>query len=110
MVHTKATVYLVIAIFVLLLGVGAFAAARRLPFWLRCSFLFIGILGIPYGWLGFTLEYYRSSLPFRTRVYLDHYITLVAGATMGAFVVLVIYGLVSVYVKRRDTDLTSRSS
>ena len=83
-------------------GFGAFVAARQFPAWVRFSCFFIGMLGAAYGWLCFRLEFYRASLPYRSRAYLDHYRTLVGGSALGALVVLGIYGLTSSYLKRRD--------
>jgi H+/Cl- antiporter ClcA len=83
-------------------GFGVFLAARQSPVWVRFSGLFIGILGAAYGWLCFWLEFYRGSLPYRSRAYLDHYRTLVGGSIIGALVVLGIYGLASFYLKRHD--------
>jgi H+/Cl- antiporter ClcA len=83
-------------------GFGVFLAARQSPVWVRFSGLFIGILGAAYGWLCFWLEFYRGSLPYRSRAYLDHYRTLVGGSIIGALVVLGIYSLASFYLKRHD--------
>src|SRR5438874_1172603 len=83
-------------------GLGDILAARQSPVWVRFSCLFIGILGAAYGWLCFWLEFYRGSLPFRSRAYLDHYRTLVGGSILGALVVLGIYGLASFYLKRHE--------
>jgi hypothetical protein len=76
-----------------LFGLGVFLTARRSPLWLRFSSLFIAIVGAAYGVLCSRLEYYRQTLPWRTRTYLDHYRTLCGGAAIG--------GLVSWYLKRR---------
>ena len=85
-----------------LFGVGVFAAARQSPLWIRCCCLFIGLVSAAYGWLCFRLEFYRSSLPYRSRAYLDHYSTLLAGVVLGALIALGIYGLVSSCMKRRN--------
>jgi hypothetical protein len=62
----------------------------------------MAIVGVAYGALCFRLEFYRSVLPYRSRAYLDHYRTLCGGSAIGALVVLGIYGLLSLYLKRRD--------
>ena len=86
----------------LFFGLGVFITARQSPIWIRCSCLFIAIIGAAYGLLCFRLEFYRAELPYRTRAYLDHYRTLCGGSATGALVVLGIYGLVSLYLTRRD--------
>ena len=85
-----------------LFGFGAFFMARRSSLWVRFSCLFIGVLGTASGYLCFHLESHRQSLPYRTRAYLDHYSTLLAGGAMGALAVLGIYGLSLLYMRRRD--------
>src|SRR5919198_1314653 len=85
----------------LLFGVGAFLAARQSPLWVRWSCLFVSVVGTASGYLCFHLESHRQSLPYRTRAYLDHYSTLLAGGAIGALVVLAIYGLSLSYMKRR---------
>jgi hypothetical protein len=86
----------------LLFGLGVFLAARQSPLWIRCSCLFVGVVGAASGYLCFRLEFYRHSLPFRTRAYLDHYSTLLGGGATGALAVLGIYGLASSYLKRHE--------
>jgi hypothetical protein len=86
----------------LLFGLSVFFTARRSPLWVRCSCLFVSVVGTASGYLCFRLEFYRQSLPYRARAYLDHYSTLLGGGAIGALVVLGIYGLVSSYMKRRD--------
>jgi H+/Cl- antiporter ClcA len=86
----------------LLFGLGVFFAARRSPLWVRWSCLFVGVVGAASGYLCFRLEFYRQSLPYRTRAYLDHYSTLLGGGALGALVVLGIYGLASFCLKRHE--------
>ena len=102
MPQTKIISCIAIAALTLFFGLGVFLTARQSPPWLRCSCLFIAIVGTAYGGLCFRLEFYRQTLPWRTRAYLDHYRTLCGGAAMGALVVLGVYGLVTLYLKRRD--------
>ena len=85
-----------------LFGLGSFFMARRSSLWVRFSCLVVGVLGTTSGYLCFHLESYRQSLPYRSRAYLDHYSTLLAGGVMGALVALAIYGLSLLYMKRRD--------
>jgi hypothetical protein len=80
---------------------AAFFGARKSPFWIRLSCLFAGIAGAVSGYLYFHLEYHRTALPYRSRVYLDHYSTFLGGAAIGAIIVLGIYGLASWSNKRR---------
>jgi hypothetical protein len=101
MLQAKVISCIAIAGLTLFFGLGVFLTARRSPLWLRCTSLFIAIVGAAYGVLCLTLEYYRQTLPWRTRAYLDHYRTLCGGAAIGALIVLGIYGLVSWYLKRR---------
>jgi H+/Cl- antiporter ClcA len=86
----------------LLFGLGVFLAARQSPAWVRCSCLFVGVVGAASGYFCFRLEFYRHSLPYRTRAYLDHYSTFLGGGAIGALVVLGIYGLASLYLKRHE--------
>src|SRR6266404_1412603 len=102
MPQAKVISCLAIAGLALFFGLGVFLTARRSPLWLRCSSLFISIAGAAYSVLCFRLEYYRQTLPWTTRAYLDHYRTLCGGAAIGALIVLGIYGLVSCYLKRRE--------
>jgi hypothetical protein len=85
-----------------LFGLGVFFMARRSSLWVRFSCLFVGVLGAASAYLCFHLESHRQSLPYRSRAYLDHYSTLLAGAAMGALVVLAIYGLSFLYEKRHE--------
>jgi len=93
---------LVALAFSVLFGFGVFFMARRLSLWVRFSCVFVSVLGAASGYLCFHLESHRQSLPYRRRAYLDHYSTLLAGAAMGALVVLAIYGLSLLYMKRRE--------
>jgi len=94
--------YLFIALLSLLFGVGIFFTRERVAMWMKYTFLFIGIVGIAYGCLGFALEYYRPTLVYSTRAYMDHYRTLLGGIAMGALVVLGIYGLAARASKQCD--------
>jgi len=85
--------YLFIALLSLLFGVGIFFTRERAARWIKYAFLFIGAVGVACGSLGFALEYYRPTLVYSTRAYMDHYRTLLGGVAMGALVVLGIYGL-----------------
>ena len=100
----KLVTCIVVTSLALFFGLGVLLTARRSPLWIRWSCLFIAIVGAVYGVLCFSLEFYRATLPWRTRAYLDHYRTLCGGAAMGALIVLGIYGLVSWYVKRRGSN------
>ena len=102
MPQAKLVLCIVATSLALFFGLSVFLAARQSPLWIRLSCLFIAIVGAAYGVLCFKLEFYRSVLPYRTRAYLDHYRTLCHGSAIGALVVLGIYGLVSLYLKRRD--------
>jgi hypothetical protein len=102
MAQTKLVLCIVATSLALFFGLGVFFTARRSPLWIRYSCLFIAIVAAAYGVLSFRLEFYRPVLPYRSRAYLDHYCTLCAGGVLGALVVLGIYGLVSLYVKRRE--------
>jgi uncharacterized MAPEG superfamily protein len=53
----KANFFVAAAIVLLVSGVAACITGRRAPLWLQSSYLFVGILGVPYGWLGFALEH-----------------------------------------------------
>ena len=90
--HMKAIGYLVGPFLGLLFGLGAFATARQSPLWARFSYLLVGAVAAGWGILGFLLEYHRSTLAYSTRLYLDHYITLLAGIGIGVFAVLAISG------------------
>src|SRR5258708_34364650 len=85
--------YLFIALLSLLFGVGIFFTRERAARWIKYAFLFIGAVGVACGSLGFALEYYRPTLVYSTRAYMDHYRTLLGGVSLGALVVLGIYGL-----------------
>jgi uncharacterized membrane protein len=98
----KALVYGSAGVLGLLFGVAAFFTTRRLPLWSRYSALLAGVFAIGAGTLGYILESYRSSLPFRTRAYLDHYHTLLGGIFIGIFVVLIISGQLRLLLRRRD--------
>jgi len=102
MPQVKLVSCIVVTSLALFFGLGVFLTVRQSPLWIRCSCLFIAIVGAAYGLLCFRLESYRAVLPYRTRAYLDHYRTLCGGSAIGALVVLGIYGLVSLYLKRRD--------
>ena len=94
--------YLFIAFLSLLFGVGIFFTRERAARWIKYAFLFIGAVGVACGSLGFALEYYRPTLVYSTRAYMDHYRTLLGGVAMGALVVLGIYGLAARASKQHD--------
>ena len=94
--------YLFIALLSLLFGVGIFFTRERVALWIKYAFLFIGAVGVACGSLGFALEYYRPTLVYSTRAYMDHYRTLLGGVAMGALVVLGIYGLAARASKQHD--------
>jgi hypothetical protein len=97
----KPTVYILIGAVTLLFGSILFIGSRRCSLWARCAFLGLGILGLGYGSLGYSLEYYRASLNYSIRTTLDHYRTLVAGIAIGMFVVLLISGQIKLALKPR---------
>jgi len=94
--------YLFIALLSLLFGVGIFFTRERAARWIKYAFLFIGAVGVACGSLGFALKYYRPTLVYSTRAYMDHYRTLLGGVVMGALVVLGIYGLTARASKQHD--------
>jgi H+/Cl- antiporter ClcA len=102
MLPVKLVTCIVVTSLALFFGLGVFLTARQSPLWIRCSCLFIAIVGAIYGVLCFRLEFYRAELRYTTRAYLDHYRTLCGGAAIGALIVLGIYGLVSWYLRRGD--------
>src|SRR2546429_7138830 len=102
MTQTKLACCVVALALSLLFGFWCFFMAGRWSLWVRFSCLFVGVLGTASGYLCFHLESHRQSLPYRTRAYLDHYSTLLAGGAIGALVVLAIYGLSLLYMKRRE--------
>src|SRR6266487_2529735 len=98
----KPTFYLFIAVLCLLLAVGIFFTRERVALWIKYAFLFIGVIGVACGCLGFALEYYRPTLVYSTRAYMDHYRTLLGGIAIGALVVLGMYGLAARASKQHD--------
>src|SRR5258708_38828513 len=84
--------YLFIALLSLLFGVGIFFTRERAARWIKYALLFIGAVGVACGRLGFALEYYRPTLVYSTRAYMDHYRTLLGGVAIGADVVFGIHG------------------
>ena len=98
----KAMSYLFIAVLCFLLAFGIFFTRDRVALWIKYAFLFIGVVGVACGTLGFALEYYRRTLVYSTRAYMDHYRTLLGGVAMGALVVLGIYGLAARASKQHD--------
>ena len=64
--------YLFIALLSLLFSVGIFFTRERFALWIKYAFLFIGAVGVACGSLGFALEYYRPTLVYSTRAYMDH--------------------------------------
>jgi H+/Cl- antiporter ClcA len=98
----KALAYVSVGILGLAFGVAVFVAARRSPFWARCSFLGFGILAVVHGALGYLLEHYRTTLGYSARTHLDHYRTLLAGVAVGVFVTLAISGQIKLLMRHRD--------
>jgi H+/Cl- antiporter ClcA len=98
----KALAYISVGILGLAFGVAVFAAARRSPFWERCSFLGLGILAAVYGALGYFLEHYRAALDYSARAHLDHYRTLLAGVAFGVFATLAISGQIKLLMRHRN--------
>jgi hypothetical protein len=84
----------------LFVGIGVFISAHTSALWVRYSWLLIAILAVPHGCLCFLHEHYRTSLPYRTRAYLDHYDTLLVGIIMGVIITLGIYGLVGLVTRK----------
>jgi len=97
----KALAYGGVVLLGLLFGLGVFIGARRSPHWVRWSSLLCGLLAMAYGLLGYYLERYRASLPFRTRSYLDHYAALLGGIAVGIFAVLIISGQIRLMLQNR---------
>jgi hypothetical protein len=95
----KAIVYVLIGAGAFVFGVTAFIAGSRGALWARYAWLFVGVLGLACGSLGYLLEHYRASLHYSAQAYLDHYRTLVGGIVLGAFVVLLISGQLKSAVK-----------
>jgi hypothetical protein len=98
----KAIAFGCVVLLGLFFGLGVFISARRSPLWVRWSSLFCGLLAVASGVLGYYLERYRPSLPFRTRSYLDHYGTLLGGIAIGVFAVLVISGQIRLMLQNRN--------
>ena len=98
----KVIVFGCIVLLGLFFGVGVFLGARRSPLWTRCCALLCGLVAVGSGALGYYLERYRASLPFRTRSYLEHYATLLGGIAIGMVAVLLISGQVRLMSKNRD--------
>src|SRR5260370_8216957 len=83
--------YLFIALLSLLFSVGIFFTRERVALWIKYAFLFIGAVGVACGSLGFALEYYRPTLVYSTRAYMDHYRTLLGGVALVALPVFSTY-------------------
>ena len=98
----KAIAYGFVVLLGLFFGLGVFIGARRSPLWARWCSLFCGFFAMASGALGYYLERYRPSLPFRTRSYLDHYGTLLGGIAIGVFAVLVVSGQIRLMLQNRD--------
>ena len=100
--HTKLLAYCITGAVGFVFGIVVFFARRQSPVWARYSFLTFGLLALSYGVLGYILERYRASLSFHSRVFLDHYITLVAGIEIGVFAVLIVSGQLKLLLKSRN--------
>jgi hypothetical protein len=99
--HVKLFVYIFVGLGGCLFGICLFLAGRQSPAWARGCFVALGLLALTYGVLGFALEHHRASLPYPTRLTLDHYKTLVAGIAIGVLAVLGISGQFKIPVKPR---------
>lgn len=99
----KPVVYICIAGLSLALALMAVVVGQRMAVWIRYSCAFIGVVSFAAALLRAALEYYRPTLAYPTRAYLDHYATLLSGAAIGAIVVLCFYVIAGLFKKLSDS-------